>query len=34
MKILLLEDNELFASRLKEYLELENFEVLLAKDGE
>ena len=30
MKILLLEDNELFASTLKEYLELENFEVQLA----
>jgi DNA-binding response OmpR family regulator len=34
MKILLLEDNELFASSLKEYLELENFEVVIAKDGE
>jgi DNA-binding response OmpR family regulator len=34
MKILLLEDNELFASSLKEYLELENFEVIIAKDGE
>ncbi len=34
MKILLLEDNELFALSLKEYLELENFEVVIAKDGE
>jgi len=34
LKILLLEDNELFASSLKEYLELENFEVIIAKDGQ
>jgi len=34
IKILLLEDNELFASSLKEYLELELFEVTLASNGE
>ena len=34
MKILLLEDNKLFADSLKEYLELEDFEVFLCKNVE
>jgi len=34
MNILLLEDNELFASSLKEYLELENYNITIAKDGQ
>jgi DNA-binding response OmpR family regulator len=34
MKILLLEDNKLFASSLKEYLELEDFDVFLCQNVE
>ena len=34
MKILLLEDNELFAQSLKEYLQIENFDVTIANNAE